>query len=153
MIYILNSLHLSPSSLDFTLKSPTSAHLVEEGAYVMLPETSVSATGVWRWWWCCLLSHHCHQMLHLPGLPQSEISQSPIQVRFLTLKVPITTSADDMFNFFFFIDNKSWYFMWITCQADDSHEMSRLIFNEKKKKKKKKWKCPLLQNFAWRFKS
>ena len=28
--------------------------------------------------------------------------------------------------------------MWIICQADDSHEMSRLVFSEKKKKKKKK---------------
>ena len=28
--------------------------------------------------------------------------------------------------------------MWIICEADDSHERSRLIFCEKKKKKKKK---------------
>ena len=26
--------------------------------------------------------------------------------------------------------------MWIVCKADNSHEMSRLIFSEKKKKKK-----------------
>ena len=26
--------------------------------------------------------------------------------------------------------------MWIICEADDSHEMSSLIFSEKKKKKK-----------------
>ena len=24
-------------------------------------------------------------------------------------------------------ENKPWNFMWIVCQADDSHEMSRLI--------------------------
>ena len=27
--------------------------------------------------------------------------------------------------------------MWIVCQADNSHEMSRLVLSEKKKKKKK----------------
>ena len=33
--------------------------------------------------------------------------------------------------------------MWIICQADDSHEMSRvIIFYKKKKKKKIEW-CPL----------
>ena len=30
--------------------------------------------------------------------------------------------------------------MWIVCQADNSHEMSRLVFSENKKKKKKKKK-------------
>ena len=35
----------------------------------------------------------------------------------------------------FFKENKSWYFMWIVCQADDSHEISRLVFCEKLKKK------------------
>ena len=39
----------------------------------------------------------------------------------------------------FFIENKL-TFMWIVCQADDSHEMSRLIFYEKKKKE-----CRMLQ--------
>ena len=34
---------------------------------------------------------------------------------------------------FFFRENKSWHFMWIICQADSSHEMSRLVFFEKKK--------------------
>ena len=58
----------------------------------------------------------------------------------LTLKVPIMTAADDTFHcfvFFFFIENKSWHYMWIICecQADDSHEMSWLIFSKKKKKK------------------
>ena len=44
--------------------------------------------------------------------------------------------ADDIQKFFFFFgENKSWHFMWI--QADDLHEMSRLIFSEKYKKKKK----------------
>ena len=55
----------------------------------------------------------------------------------LTLKAPITTKADDNFEFFFFSEeNKSWHFMWIVCQADDSHEISRLVFSEKKNKKK-----------------
>ena len=29
--------------------------------------------------------------------------------------------------------------MWLTCLADDSHKMSRLIFYEKKKKKEKQY--------------
>ena len=55
----------------------------------------------------------------------------------LTLKAPITTAADNNFLFSFFLffrENKSWHFMWIICQADNSHEMSRLVFSEKKKK-------------------
>ena len=31
-------------------------------------------------------------------------------------------------------ENKSWYFIWIVCLADDSHEISRLVFFEKLKK-------------------
>ena len=55
----------------------------------------------------------------------------------LSLKAPITTAADDILNFFLkiFKENKSSYFMWIVCQADDLHEISRLVFFEKKKKK------------------
>ena len=34
--------------------------------------------------------------------------------------------------FLFFRENKSWHFMWIVCLADDSHEISRLVFSEKK---------------------
>ena len=33
--------------------------------------------------------------------------------------------------------------MWIVCQADDSHEISKLVFSEKKKKKN--LDCHLLQ--------
>ena len=62
----------------------------------------------------------------------------------LTYKALITTAADDIFLsiilllFFvyflcvFFRENKAWYFMWIICLADDSHEISRLIFSKKK---------------------
>ena len=35
----------------------------------------------------------------------------------------------------FFRENKSWYFMWTVCLADNSHEISRLVFAEKQKKK------------------
>ena len=35
--------------------------------------------------------------------------------------------------FLFFSKNKPWYFMWIVCQADGSHEISRLIFSKKMK--------------------
>ena len=60
----------------------------------------------------------------------------------LTLKAPITTAADDIF---FFRENNAWHFMWIICRADDSHEMSRLPFSEKKR-------MSSATNFAWRFK-
>ena len=33
--------------------------------------------------------------------------------------------------FWFSEENKSWHFMWIICQAGDSHEISRLVFSEK----------------------
>ena len=55
----------------------------------------------------------------------------------LTLKAPVTTAAGNILKFFFllfFKENKSWYFMWIVCLADDSHEISRLVFFEKLKK-------------------
>ena len=42
-------------------------------------------------------------------------------------------AADDIFIYLFsFKENKVWYFMWIICLADDSHEMNSLIFSEKK---------------------
>ena len=53
----------------------------------------------------------------------------------------VTTAADDNFLYLFFLfflffrENKSWHFMWIVCLADDSHEMSKLVFSEKWKKK------------------
>ena len=49
------------------------------------------------------------------------------------LKAPSRFVADDILNFFFFFfrENKSWQFMWIVCWADNSHEMSRLVFSEK----------------------
>ena len=56
-------------------------------------------------------------------------------------KVPITT-ADNIFIFLGKIR------LDIICQADDSHEISSLIFSEKKKKKRK---C-CLHNFEWCFK-
>ena len=39
--------------------------------------------------------------------------------------------------------------MWIFCLADDSHELSRLVFPEIKKKKNR---MSSATNFAWRFK-
>ena len=65
----------------------------------------------------------------------------------LTLKAPITTVAlwqTTIFFFFFFFQRKQ-------VLADDSHEMSRLVFSEmsrlvfSEKKKKKKFECRLLQ--------
>ena len=49
------------------------------------------------------------------------------------------------FFFLFFKENKSLHYMRIVCQADDSHEMSRFIFSEKKK-------VSSATNFAWHFK-
>ena len=58
----------------------------------------------------------------------------------LTLKAPskICSRRHSIFFFFFFFfrENKSWHFMLIDCQADDSHEMSRHVFSEKENKKK-----------------
>ena len=60
-----------------------------------------------------------------------------INMTVLTLKEPITTAADDIFIYLFFLETTSLY---ITCQADNSHEISSTIFQKKKEKKKKKKK-------------
>ena len=40
-------------------------------------------------------------------------------------------------------ENKTWLFMWIVRSADDSHEMSSLIFSEKNIGKKNKTKIKM----------
>ena len=59
----------------------------------------------------------------------------------LTLKVPITTVAGNNFSLFFFYFSEKTS-LEILCELSAwqtiSHEMSRLVFSEKKKKKKKK---------------
>ena len=55
----------------------------------------------------------------------------------LTFKVLSKIVSDGIlifffFFFFFFRENKTWHFMWIVCQADDSH-MLGIIFSEIKK--------------------
>ena len=66
-------------------------------------------------------------------------------------QTPITTAVDDNFDLnLYFREIKSWHFMWIVCLADDSHEISRLVFLWKKKKKKNRMASAT--NFAWRFK-
>ena len=56
----------------------------------------------------------------------------------LTLKAPITTGADDILKYIFFNFSKK-ISLDISCessaQADDSHEISRLVFFENLKKK------------------
>ena len=37
-------------------------------------------------------------------------------------------TLSNIFFHLFFLESKSWHFMWIICQADDSHEISRLSF-------------------------
>ena len=54
------------------------------------------------------------------------------QLKILTLKTPCKICCRRLSNFIkkiflFFRENKSWYFVWIICQADDSHEISILI--------------------------
>ena len=51
----------------------------------------------------------------------------------------------DILILLFIRENKLWYFMRIICYADDSHEMSGLIFSEKKKYEKEKPKFLSLQ--------
>ena len=54
----------------------------------------------------------------------------------LTLKVPITTAVDDILKFFFLIfQRKQVVIFHVNHLADDSHEISRLVFFEKLKKK------------------
>ena len=55
----------------------------------------------------------------------------------LTLKAPITTAADDIFFFFFYFSEKKQVLTFRVNLADDSHEIPRFVFSEKKKKKKK----------------
>ena len=51
----------------------------------------------------------------------------------LTLKVSNKNCSRRHFNFLLssFEENKAWYFMWILCLAEDSHETSSFIFSEK----------------------
>ena len=50
-----------------------------------------------------------------------------------TLIEPSKTAADNTFIFILlsFEENKAWYYMWILCLAEDSYEISNLIFSEK----------------------
>ena len=66
--------------------------------------------------------------------------------------MPVTTAADNNFFIicFYFSEKTSLeIFMWIVCLADDSHEMSRLVFSEKQKNF---FRISSATNFAWRFK-
>ena len=49
--------------------------------------------------------------------------------------------------FFFATENKSWHFMWIIL-ADNSHEMSTLVFSENRDNK---LRLSSTTNFAWHF--
>ena len=54
---------------------------------------------------------------------------------FLTIKAPSSASDDILIFLYFFLEkNKTRHFIWIVCLADNSHEMSSLIYSEKKKK-------------------
>ena len=71
----------------------------------------------------------------------------------LTLKAPRKileqTTICMFFCFLFFRENNVWHYMWIVCQADDSHVMSSIISSEKYEKhalKKSSASCD------WRFK-
>ena len=49
-------------------------------------------------------------------------------VDFLSLKAASKICSRRHSKNFIFLETKPWNFMWIICLADDSHEMSRLIF-------------------------
>ena len=49
---------------------------------------------------------------------------------FWTLKAPLPTAVENSFKYFYYFREKSWHFIWILSQADDSHELSKLIFPE-----------------------
>ena len=97
------------------------------------------------------------------GEHKTSSDQSSLFAYILTLKFPTITAADSIlkylfFFFFFFFFNffdekKSWHFMWIICQTDNIHEMSRLFSLKTKKQKKKPQKTRLSSatNFAWCF--
>ena len=80
-------------------------------------------------------------MLVSVGRPGSEVfnTTQPSQkllrrnVIDLTLKAPSKIAADDTFTILFlsFEENKAWCFMWILCQAEDSHKISSIILSEK----------------------
>ena len=69
-------------------------------------------------------------------------------VHLLTLKVPVT-AADGIFFFFFFQRKQVLTFHVKSLLADDSLEMSRLVFPEKSKKKNQ---MSSATNFVWRLK-
>ena len=54
----------------------------------------------------------------------------------LTIKGPrkILEQTTIYFCFLFFRENNAWHYMWIVCQADDSHVMSSIIFSKKYEK-------------------
>ena len=60
-----------------------------------------------------------------------------------TFKAPKEIAADDIL-LLSFNGNKAWFFMWILCPAEDSPEISSLIFSEKQWKII--YKCRLLKS-------
>ena len=69
----------------------------------------------------------------------TEVIFAPFQCIFMRYVDPYCSSHNCsiwlfifyFFFFFFFRENNSWHFMWIVCLADNSHEISRLVFSEK----------------------
>ena len=64
----------------------------------------------------------------------------------LTLKAPrkILEQKTVCFCFLFFRENNAWHYMWIVCQADDSHVMSSIISSEKCEKHALKCRLPVV---------
>ena len=61
----------------------------------------------------------------------SSLHRCLFSIETLTIKVPITSAADEVLIFFFFFFKENSLDISV-CQADDSHEISRLLFFEKK---------------------
>ena len=58
-------------------------------------------------------------------------------------------SRQQFWLFFLFAgENRSWHFMWIVCQADNSHRISTLVFSENRKNKLIKIKIVVFHKFC-----
>ena len=80
----------------------------------------------------------CHEKNLIEQMLYTPKPTSPINDTFNPLSAKENSNAEDNLFLFliFFRENNAWHYMWIVCQADDSHVMSSIIFFEKCEKKK-----------------
>ena len=88
---------------------------------------TVTTPPCWFFWW----RQHLWLSVHFPGWwNPSRITGKLGRQNLLTLQEPSKIAAD---NTYFFLllsleENNAWCFMWILCMAEDSHEISSIIF-------------------------